>query len=187
VVLCGCAGALLFAAGCNQPAAVDTGAAEQAVRDADAKWSKAAAARDVAGVVSFYADDAIVMPPNAPRITGKQAIHDEWAAMAVPGFDLSWAASKVEAASSGDLVYETGIYVLHTKDAKGTPVTDQGKILQVWKKQTDGSWKAVADMWNSDMPAAGVAPVAAAKPAAAKTAAAKPAAAAAPAKKKKKK
>jgi len=180
VTLCGCVGALLFAVGCNQPAPVDTRGAEQAVRDADAKWSKAAAAHDLAGVLSFYADNAIVLPPNEAMITNKQAIHDKFAAMLVPGFDLSWAPSKVEAAGSGDLVYETGIYVLHTKDAKGDPVTDQGKILQVWKKQADGSWKAVADMWSSDGPAVEAKPA----PVAATKAAAKPAAA--PAKKKKK-
>jgi ketosteroid isomerase-like protein len=67
--------------------------------------------------------------------------------------DLPWTPTKVEAASSGDMVYETGTYLLHMKDAKGNPVTDKGKVLQVWKKQTDGSWKAVADMWSSDLPA----------------------------------
>jgi ketosteroid isomerase-like protein len=161
--LCGWAGVLLLAAGCNRQAPVDTKAAEQAVRDADAQWSKDAAARDLAGVLSFYADDAIVLPPNEAMINTKQAIHDEWAAMLVPGFDLSWTAGKVEAASSGDLMYETGTYTLQMKDAKGNPVTDKGKVLQVWKKQADGSWKAVADMWSSDLPA-----VAAEAPSAAK-------------------
>lgn len=40
------------------------GADEQAVRDADAAWSKAAGAKDLDKTVSFYADDAIVLPPN---------------------------------------------------------------------------------------------------------------------------
>jgi ketosteroid isomerase-like protein len=35
----------------------------------------------------------------------------------------------------------------------GKPMTDQGKTLEIWKKQTDGSWKCVADMWSSDFPA----------------------------------
>jgi ketosteroid isomerase-like protein len=39
---------------------------------------------------------------------------------------------------------------------KGTkPITDKGKYLTVFKKQADGSWKAVADMINSDTPAPG--------------------------------
>jgi ketosteroid isomerase-like protein len=32
------------------------------------------------------------------------------------------------------------------------PVTDKGKYLIAYKKQTDGTWKVVADMESSDMP-----------------------------------
>jgi ketosteroid isomerase-like protein len=32
-------------------------------------------------------------------------------------------------------------------------VTDQGKLVEVWKKQADGKWKTVADIFNSDLPA----------------------------------
>ena len=31
---------------------------------------------------------------------------------------------------------------------------DRGKYLEVWKKQADGKWKVVADMFNSDLPLA---------------------------------
>jgi ketosteroid isomerase-like protein len=152
VALCGFAG-VLFASGCSRPAVVDAKAAEQAVRDMDAQWSKAAAAHDLAGVLSYYADDAIVLPPNERTITNKQTNHDEWAALLTPGMDLSWKADRVEAAGSGDMAYETGTYTLNMKDAKGNSTTDKGKVLQVWKKQGDGSWKAVADMWSSDLAA----------------------------------
>jgi ketosteroid isomerase-like protein len=30
---------------------------------------------------------------------------------------------------------------------------DHGKYVEVWKKQPDGSWKCVIDMYNSDVPA----------------------------------
>jgi ketosteroid isomerase-like protein len=30
------------------------------------------------------------------------------------------------------------------------PATDKGKYLTVYEKQADGSWKAVADTFNSD-------------------------------------
>ena len=33
------------------------------------------------------------------------------------------------------------------------PVTDRGKYLTVFKKQAAGTWKAVEDMINSDLPA----------------------------------
>lgn len=34
-------------------------------------------------------------------------------------------------------------------------MTDKGKFLEVWKKQADGNWKCVADMFSSDVPVAG--------------------------------
>jgi ketosteroid isomerase-like protein len=37
-------------------------------------------------------------------------------------------------------------------DPTGTSVNDRGKYLEVWKKQADGTWKCVMDMWNSDLP-----------------------------------
>jgi ketosteroid isomerase-like protein len=38
-------------------------------------------------------------------------------------------------------------------DAAGKPMTDKGKYLEVWKKQADGTWKCVVDMFNTDLPA----------------------------------
>ena len=35
----------------------------------------------------------------------------------------------------------------------GKPVQDRGKFLTVWKKQPDGSYKAIRDIFNSDLPA----------------------------------
>jgi ketosteroid isomerase-like protein len=37
-------------------------------------------------------------------------------------------------------------------------MTDRGKYLAVWKKQADGSWKCVADMFNTDLPPASAPP-----------------------------
>jgi ketosteroid isomerase-like protein len=56
--------------------------------------------------------------------------------------------------SAGDLGYTTGSYEVTVNDAKGNPVTSRGKVVVVWKKQPDGSWKAVLDIWNSDGSAA---------------------------------
>src|SRR5205085_8211811 len=54
---------LSFTIACTAPAA-DT-KIEQALRDLDAQWSKDAGAKDVDKTVSYYAEGAIVMPPNA--------------------------------------------------------------------------------------------------------------------------
>jgi hypothetical protein len=50
--------------------------AEQALREADDQWSKAAGALDLEKTVSFYSSDAIVLPPNGPAIITKDGVHD---------------------------------------------------------------------------------------------------------------
>ena len=162
--VCGCFAGLMLVAGCNTaPAPGDTKAAEDAVRAADAAWSKAAIAMDVAAVGSYYADDAVVLPPNMPIVIGKDAAQKAWAAILVPGNSTSWTASTVVSAASGDIVYDQGTYTASMKGPDGKAVPDTGKYLCVWKKQADGSWKAVEDTWNSDLPVAAPAPVAAKK------------------------
>ena len=34
--------------------------------------------------------------------------------------------------------------------ADGTQVSEKGKYVTAWKKQKDGTWKAIHDIWNAD-------------------------------------
>ena len=133
----------------------DAATAEATLRTLDAEWSRSAGAKDIDKTVSFYSDDALVMPSNSPVLQGKAAAREMWQSMfSMPGFGGGWKATKVEVAQSGDLAYVTGTYEINETDASGKPKTDKGKYLEVWKKQTDGSWKCVADMFNTSLPAA---------------------------------
>src|SRR5580704_15502124 len=144
---------ILLAAGCGENKPPDTRAAdEKVIRDLDAQWSKAAAARDVDGTVSYYSDDASLLAPNAPIASDRQSIRASWASLLGPDTSLSWQATKVEVARSSDLAYLVGTYQLTTKDARGNAVADNGKFVEVWKKQADNKWKVVADIFNSDAP-----------------------------------
>jgi uncharacterized protein (TIGR02246 family) len=128
---------------------------EQAVRDLDTRWSAAAGAKDLEKTVSFYSADAIVMPPNASAAATKEAIRNIWQGLlASPGLVISWKATKVEVAKSGDIGFVSGTYELTMNDAGGQPVNDHGKYVEIWEKQADGKWKCGADIWNSDLPVA---------------------------------
>jgi uncharacterized protein (TIGR02246 family) len=146
-------GCVLLLLGCNS--SKNTQAADEAaVRQTDADWSKAAQTKKVDDWVAFYTDDAVVLPPNDKKTTGKENIDKAIGGLlAMPGLALSWEPQKVEVARSGDLAYTQGTYVLTTTDAKGQPVTDRGKTAEIWKKQADGRWKCTLDMWSSDLPA----------------------------------
>jgi ketosteroid isomerase-like protein len=127
---------------------------EQALRDADAQWCKAAQSKDVDKTVSYYADDANVLPANAPIATSKDAVRKIWKDLiADPAFSISWKTVKVEVAKSGDLACLSGTYELTVNDPSGKPVNDKGKYVEVWDKQKDGKWKCGTDIWNSDLSA----------------------------------
>jgi ketosteroid isomerase-like protein len=161
-VLAGCIALLTFTLACQpQASPLDTqagpdtrAAVETALKELDAQWSKVAAAKDLDKTVSYYADDAIVLPPNAPAATTKEAIRGIWKELITsPGYAGGWKATKVEVARSGDIAYVSGTYEFTMSDASGKPIKDRGKYVEVWKKQADGTWKTVADIWNSDLPA----------------------------------
>jgi len=122
---------------------------DKAVRDADAEWSKVAGAKDLDKTVSFYADEAMVLPPNEPMVTSKTGIRNLWKGFLDSLTDISWKTTHVEMAKSGDMGYLIGTYAMTMKD--GTK--DTGKYCEVWKKQADGKWKVTADMFSSDLPA----------------------------------
>jgi ketosteroid isomerase-like protein len=145
----------LFSLLCRASAA-DTKAMEQALRDLDTQWSAAAGAKDVEKTVSFYSDDAIVMPPNAPAAATKEAIRKSWQdLLSSAGLVISWKNTKVEVAKSGDLACISGTYELTKNDPSGKPINDRGKYVEVWEKQADGKWKCGTDIWNSDLPLLG--------------------------------
>jgi uncharacterized protein (TIGR02246 family) len=138
--------------GCkNEP--TDTRAIdERAIREADAATLKAAQGNDVNGAVANYADDASWLPPNSPLVRGKAAIRSGWAKlMSNPGFTIDWQIDQLEVSRAGDLAYTIYTYQMTLDGANGKPITDQGKDMAVWKKQSDGAWKIVGETFNSDL------------------------------------
>jgi ketosteroid isomerase-like protein len=110
---------------------------------------------DLDGTVAFYADDAVLLPPNALIATDRKSTRESWSGLLGPNTTVSWKVSKVEVAKSGELGHLYGIYSLSIQDPKGgSPVRDTGKLVEIWKKHADGKWKCIADTYNSDLPAA---------------------------------
>lgn len=151
----GLAGLLLA---CSKPAPPDTRDADlKAVKSVEVAWVSDIATKDPDKVASYYADDAALLMPYTPIITGKANIKAAWKmTLADPNFALTFQSTRGNAAKSGELVYTVGTYSMTMSSPKGKKlVTDHGKYMTVFKKQADGSWKAEADMINSDEPMGG--------------------------------
>jgi ketosteroid isomerase-like protein/quercetin dioxygenase-like cupin family protein len=110
----------------------------------DREW--AASVKDMDKFMLYYAADASIYPPGMPMATGSAAIREVLTKMSsTPGFSLQFAPAKAEVGASGDVGYTTGTY-----QASMHGMTEKGKYVEIWKKQTDGQWKVTEDIFNPD-------------------------------------
>lgn len=124
---------------------------ETAIRKADAEWSQAANINHLDKFLSFYADDASVLPFNAPMVSGKDQIRQFFTQlMSKPGFSVTFAPTRVTVSKSRDVAYEIGTAELKLNDAQGQPTAIPAKYVVVWRKDSNRQWKAVADIFNTD-------------------------------------
>jgi ketosteroid isomerase-like protein len=126
--------------GCAQSVNPEQGRAS--LMAVDREWSQTV--KDVNKFVTYFAADASAYVPGTPLLKGQAAIKDAVTQMfAAPGFSLQWMATKAEISGSGDIGYTAGSYQIGP---------EKGKYVTVWKKQADGSWKVVEDIFNADTP-----------------------------------
>jgi len=125
-----------------------------AIRATDSAFTTAMGAGDAAGVAALYLPDARLLPPNAPRIEGREAIQRFWGGF-VDAYQLKITVTSDEVEGRGDLAYARGRFTLDAtpKAAGAAPLHDEGKFLVVLRRQPDGSWRYVVDMYSSDLPA----------------------------------
>ena len=160
-VFCIAAG-LVGLVGMTHAAAAASGADEAAIRAQTVSWVKAYNAGDAKAVAEQYADDALLLPPGAPGVSGKAAIQAFLAkdiADSQAGGVVFHVNPKTDVAVSGNMGWESGTYTATVKGA----VVESGKFLSVSRKK-DGKWHYIRDTWNSDAPPAPAAAPAAAKP-----------------------
>ncbi|MCI0457560.1 MAG: SgcJ/EcaC family oxidoreductase [Gemmataceae bacterium] len=120
---------------------------EAAIRALDANWGKVATAGDGNAIAALYAADATVMPPMEPAVKG-DAIKKYFVDLTT-NFSGPFEINTASVEGRGDLAYATGTYRSSLTPKKGgKAVVEEGKYLEVLKKQPDGSWKIVYDIWN---------------------------------------
>ena len=155
-------GLMILLSGCSDTPAppADTSAADlKALRDGEVTWNSDWASKDGGKILGHYASDASLMISDSPLVKGTDGIRTALAAMlADKNLSLTFTTSSADV--SKDIGYTQGTYTMTMTNPKTKkPVTEKGKYVTVYKRQTDGSWKAVADIANADAPAV-AAPVA---------------------------
>ena len=128
----------------------DLKAEEAALMRRDAEWSAVAyEAKDLEKILSFWADDAVVIPSGGPVADGKAAIRAfVQGALAIPGFKIRWRTTKATLSPDGKLAYLRSTTETTVNGPDGKPQTMESRGTTVWRKDADGLWRCVLDTWN---------------------------------------
>lgn len=126
---------------------------EQAIREVHELHHQALNAGDAQAHASYFTDDAVLMPPNEPAVVGKAAILS-WDQATFQIYTVQLSTVSIDRVIiSGDSAITQSTYSakLITK-GKGNSVWGENKSIHVYKKQADGSWKIVYDIWSNSGP-----------------------------------
>jgi ketosteroid isomerase-like protein len=110
-------------------------------------------------VSELYAEDAFYLSPGDTIRRGRPAIHQAFSrffgGVRERGDSLSIAFDIRDRAVTGDLGYDVGYYRLTGVPRNGTPRTDTGKFIVIWKRGADGTWRIHADGYSGVAPESG--------------------------------
>ena len=116
---------------------------EAAVQEMNAAWDAALNAGNAADVAAMYADDAKVVTGDGTVKQGRAEIQALFQGFIDSGFGQH-KITMDDVDGTSDLIYETGSW----SGVGGDGNTYGGKIVNIYERQDDGSWKTVLHMWN---------------------------------------
>jgi uncharacterized protein (TIGR02246 family) len=142
---------MVLAACAASPPSIDAEAEAAELMRISREWSEVAGSGDLEATLAYWADDAVMLPPGNPPLKGKQAIREFVEASAsIPGFAIRWEPLEAHVSPSGDFAFLLERNQFSFQDTTGVQVTEWNKVVTVWRKQADGAWKNVIDIWNAD-------------------------------------
>ena len=123
---------------------------QQQIRERTDAFVKAFNEKNVADILTIYAENSTFMPPNQPIIRGKDALksfYDDLLKSGASNLKLNVG----EVSGHGPLAYQSGTYEMDVKPASGAMTHDRGKYIFVLRRMAD-TWRYEYTVWNSDLP-----------------------------------
>ncbi|HUF71527.1 MAG TPA: nuclear transport factor 2 family protein [Gammaproteobacteria bacterium] len=142
--------ALSFHAGCSPSAQSTDAGAEAAIAEFNRQYLAAINEADINALADLTTEDHMMIMSGGEPLAGKQALVDAMTgAFERFAFDEAWMPE--ETVVSGDLAYQRGTFVVNaTPRAGGAATRTTGNFMRIYRRQPDGSWLMVRDMFNSD-------------------------------------
>jgi ketosteroid isomerase-like protein len=124
-------------------------AADQ-IEKAEQQYLKAVNEGDAAVLARMSTERAILLPPNAEMIEGREAIKEYWRSVFAAGLkDVSLRTVRVDEYGGGDAAREIGRVRLNAPMPRDVL---EGKYVIVWRKMGEG-WLLDSAIWNFTRPA----------------------------------
>jgi len=120
---------------------------QAAIREAGARYERLVNAGDFKGLTAFYTEDATLLPPGLPAVQGRAAIE----AVNAGGPPISNVQIQLlELDGRSDLAYTRDAVSFTVHPPGAAPVDVRIKVMTIWRKGADGSWRILRDMLNAD-------------------------------------
>ena len=148
--------AATFAVACTPTVPpVDLAAETAALRAAAQAYHDGAATMDTDAIAALYTADAAIYAPDTPTIQGMDGVEAFVTGFAsAPGIQVQLDLVEVVVSADADMGYTMGLGEITTEGPDGEAVVESVRDFHVWRKDVDGSWKLVVDIWNSPVPLA---------------------------------
>jgi len=96
--------------------------------------------------IEFAHDSVVLLKPNQMPIVGKHDLMKSYQGKSDKSFVLTWKPAKAVIAESSEIGYTYGFWTLTASNE-----TSHGTYLTVWKKDSNGKWKYIADTGNEGL------------------------------------
>jgi|GEM_PF-593558 ketosteroid isomerase-like protein len=112
-------------------------------------FATALTAKDALAAAKAYDENASILPPNEPIVTGRANIQAYWQG-AIDGGIIDATVKTIDAKSSGDLGYEIGMFTMRFKGENGDTLVEVGKYTEILERNADGKWISTYGMWSAN-------------------------------------
>jgi len=88
--------------------------------------------------------------PNADLVEGLDGVRGyRFGFISTPGIELRFELVRAEVSQSADMGWTLAIADITIDNPDGPPAFSLVRDFHTWKKQPDGSWKVIGDIWNT--------------------------------------
>jgi len=135
--------------GCTEKTEISEEATADELSQMNKDFAKALNDKDAVAASLLYSEDASLLPPNEPIVTGRENIKKYWQTFIDAGI-TNVSVSTISTGSNDDLGYEIGRFQLSFPGPDGKMILEKGKYTEILKRMADGKWISIYGMWSSD-------------------------------------